>query len=220
MGRLRWFFTKLWRTALRRGGGFAQSEASPRASSLTTRWETQWPGSEPMGDMLRERNIERWVRFHSLPGSKRYAMTGEEKGEILRRNHILLEDLVGLSEEPKIRVIGEDFDVNDFSSGQLKKHLPGAWPWRTYLDPDDDAPAATGNFRYFWVSSIESVDELDGLLALVADDVIRFIVTDTDMTWIFAPYDGGTDVFLPTTSVRNEFRAQHQSWLSGRADGL
>jgi hypothetical protein len=197
-----------------------ERESSDRATVLTDLWESRWPGEEPVGYMLRWGNESRWVRFHSLPDSKRYATTVKEKAEVLRRSHSILTTLLALSGGTRIRVIGEDFGVNDSASGRLRKHMPGAWPWRTYLEPDDYEPGEEPRVRYFWVSSIESIDELDELLALVADDVISFIVTDAEITWIFAPYDGGSDVFLPSSPVREEVTAKHRRWLSTHPEGL
>ncbi|MES2093923.1 MAG: hypothetical protein V4531_08950 [Actinomycetota bacterium] len=117
-------------------------------------------------------------------------------------------------------MIGEDFDVNDSASGQLRRHLPGAWPWRKHLEPDDYGPDESPRFRYFWVSSIESIDELDELLTLVADNVCQFIVTDDELTWIFAPYNGGFDVILPNAVARDEIALHHQGWLSNHPEGL
>ncbi len=218
--KIRRFFKRVWLKSFHLGGGFRQSESSARATLLTDLWAAQWPDEEPIGYLLRGNHADRRVRFHSLPESKRYATTVEERAEILRRNHIVLGDLLAGSGGTRIRIIGEDFDVSDNASGQLKKHLPGAWPWRKYLEPDDYEPGEDFRFRYFWVSSIESVDELDELLALVADNACRFIVTDAELTWIFAPYDGGSDVILPSSAVRDELAFKHRGWISVQAEGL
>lgn len=50
--------------------------------SLTTAWRTRW-GGDPIAYELRVRHIDRWVHFHSLPRSKRYAET-EDEYEIIR----------------------------------------------------------------------------------------------------------------------------------------
>ncbi len=50
---------------------------SSEARALATLWNARWPGLEPIAHGLRWRS-DRWVRFHSLPGSKRYA---DDEGE-------------------------------------------------------------------------------------------------------------------------------------------
>ena len=57
--------------------------------SLTTAWRTRW-GENPVAYELRDRHADRWVRFHSLPQSKRYAETEDEYEIILDRHHQVL----------------------------------------------------------------------------------------------------------------------------------
>ena len=32
------------------------------------------------------------------------------------------------------------------------------------------------------------------------------------MTWLYIPYDGGADVYLPSSTERDEFRDRHPEW--------
>lgn len=57
--------------------------------ALSEAWLSRWGGS-PIAHELRGRHTDRWVRFHSLPESKRYAQTEEEYGVILDRHHTVL----------------------------------------------------------------------------------------------------------------------------------
>lgn len=45
---------------------------------MLTDWDSWLPGCEPIGHHLRRAFAERWVRFHSLPGSKRYPESDAE----------------------------------------------------------------------------------------------------------------------------------------------
>lgn len=58
-------------------------------------WEQRWPGSWPEADKLRGLFPDRWVRFHSLPGSKRYPDTEAEYEILLDRHHGVLVELAG-----------------------------------------------------------------------------------------------------------------------------
>ena len=50
-------------------------------------------GALVVGWVLRGVVPERWVRFHSLPESKRYAESEDEEAEVLRRHLTLLDEL-------------------------------------------------------------------------------------------------------------------------------
>lgn len=39
---------------------------------LSVLWQQQWPGCPPLADTLKHAYRDRWLRFHSLPESKRY----------------------------------------------------------------------------------------------------------------------------------------------------
>jgi hypothetical protein len=53
---------------------------------------------------------ERWVRFHSLPGAKRYADTDAERAEILRRHLAVLDRLNPAGEA----LLGVEGDLEGF----------------------------------------------------------------------------------------------------------
>src|SRR5215208_4167866 len=60
-----------------------------------TWWGEHFPGSAPVGFMLRQIYDERWLRIHSLPESKRYADTVGEYAELLRRHNQVATDALG-----------------------------------------------------------------------------------------------------------------------------
>ncbi|WP_435828800.1 DUF3885 domain-containing protein [Saccharopolyspora shandongensis] len=41
-------------------------------------WQRRWPLCPPLAAGLKHAYRDRWVRFHSLPGSKRYPDTADE----------------------------------------------------------------------------------------------------------------------------------------------
>ncbi|WP_443611862.1 DUF3885 domain-containing protein [Acrocarpospora catenulata] len=45
---------------------------------LSARWQANWPDCPPVAHELKRFYASRWVRFHSLPESKRYADTPAE----------------------------------------------------------------------------------------------------------------------------------------------
>src|SRR5665647_2571166 len=69
------------------------SPARAWIQSLSEAWERQWPGVAPIAHRIVAPG--RWVRFHSLPGSKRYADEEAEYQEILHRHRTVLGQLAG-----------------------------------------------------------------------------------------------------------------------------
>jgi hypothetical protein len=198
---------------------FAQGEQTPRANALFASWNNRWRASRPRGWELRVAYSDRWVRFHSLPGSKRYAGNESEQLEVLHRDRTLIDELFGEDSLESLIVIAEEFGPKDLSSGWTRTNLPGSWPWKstvTWSLPTDDQDSAS----YFWVTSGIIGSNLDDVLTSVADDEGRCVFTDPTVDWLFCPYDGGVDVFAPTTHDRDLLKARHTDWLSQRTDAL
>lgn len=54
-------------------------------AALTELRQQRWPDCDPVGHMLRGPYRDVWVRFHGLPGSKRYAEDESEYAVVLER---------------------------------------------------------------------------------------------------------------------------------------
>jgi hypothetical protein len=61
-------------------------------------WARYYPASLPLGWVLRRRLNAPWVRFHALPGSKRYADDQAERNTILSRAYALGDKLLGVDQ--------------------------------------------------------------------------------------------------------------------------
>ncbi|WP_420877217.1 DUF3885 domain-containing protein [Streptomyces mutomycini] len=74
----------------------AMSETSPRQGlgldALSALWEQRSPAL-PEGLQMRHVHPDRWVRFHSLPGAKRYPESDGEYAIMLDRHHTVLNEL-------------------------------------------------------------------------------------------------------------------------------
>ncbi len=53
----------------------------------------------PMAHELKVNFTDRWVRFHSLPESKRYPESNEEYQEVLSRHNQVLNELCAMNNE-------------------------------------------------------------------------------------------------------------------------
>lgn len=165
---------------------------------------------------LRVQYIDQWIRFHSLPESKRYAESSSEYDEILGRHRTVLRELRGNADTTPLYVIAEDWGWRDLSAGWSKRQLSGAWPWRSSQADEDPEAGST----YFWAASGLSEPEIDTLLLAAADDRGHFIIGGPELEWLYCPYDGGADIFLPTAVERDALRARHADWLSLHPGGL
>ncbi|MGC4897283.1 DUF3885 domain-containing protein [Micromonospora sp. DT31] len=61
--------------------------------TLTELWEQRWPECPPFAHRLRVQYPDRWARFHSLPGSKRYPADESEYAALLDRHYTTLSEL-------------------------------------------------------------------------------------------------------------------------------
>lgn len=195
-------------------GAFDTPEDSERCRSLTAIWARNWPDSDPIGYRLRAAYMHRWVRFHNLPESKRYAETPREHAEIIRRQHTILGELLDGLVPENLVVIAEDWDVHDLASSQSRQHVPDAWSWRR-VDQDVEVGPS-----FFWVHIGLAEPQLNSLLRAIADDQASAILGAPDLSWLFCPYDGGVNVILPDAQQRDALRDRHRSWLSTHPSGL
>ena len=159
----------------------------------------------------------RHVRFHSLPRSKQYADTDAERAEVLRRHLVVLSELLGSDDTSGLVCIAADYGRRDWASGWTRTMLPGSWPWRAIADERRETTL------YFWAACHLTRAELEHVLAAVADDdgrVGRVAFTNSEVEWLYCPYDGGADVVLPTSAERDRLKALHADWLPAHPEGL
>lgn len=186
-------------------------------------WVSQYPETEPIPYLLRDVYRSRWVRFHSLPESKRYAESDSEHRTILDRHNQILQALATPNETLAFTSTGYSETATAVRDHPNLNELdPSAEHWHTIakheIDSDFDYPSYWHIFmaKYNWVPSV-----FDSILRLVADDVVaNTMILSTENHWVYHPYDGGADVILNTADRRDELKAQFASWLSSSSDGL
>jgi hypothetical protein len=204
-----WYLRVLGRRLTGRTGAFRNAEQSERAHHLSAAWDAAFPGMPALSYRL-DGVSDRWVRFHSLPGSKRYAETPAEHDVVYRRHRLVLEQLHSAG---PLTVIAADWH-GDWGGGWTKTYLPGAWPWRVKPADDYTGPAD------FWIAEFASIEQLRPLLTAIADDIGRALITTTDVDWLYCPYDGGADIIARTPAERDAIKASHKSWLPRNKQGL
>ncbi|MEU8364523.1 hypothetical protein AB0C27_51740 [Nonomuraea sp. NPDC048882] len=190
----------------------------PALPELSALWHSRWPDCPPIGHMLFG-DPDRWVRFHSLPNSKRYAHSEAEYRTALHRYDTVLTELFAGQEmyvTTITYVMDEGFtDLAPFDAHALN---PGSRPWTRVREDDDSDPGCTLHIhvgRHQWKPGL-----LDPLLRAVADDECRSVlIMDTDLRRLYHPYDGGADVILTNTQERDTLKAAHTDWLSKHPSG-
>jgi hypothetical protein len=92
----------------------------------------------------------------------------------------------------------------------------GGIPTHAFASEDPDEPMQFFALQVTWRRSA-----FDKLICAVADDQTGPILfANTAAKSIYAPYDGGADLFFPSSAAVATARVQFRSWLSAREDGL
>jgi hypothetical protein len=188
--------------------------------TLSRLWDERWPGCSKLPYELRA-VWDRWVRFHALPGSKRYPESEDEYGIVLARHSTVLAELVAGSE---LLVVTAGY--SDASEPREPCRLPetgAVHPDATYWTSVcmDEEPGSESWMHLYASQLAWSAGCLDPLLRQVADDVIaNVLLADVGLRWLYHPYDGGMDVILSSSGERDVLRDRHREWLSTHPAGL
>lgn len=188
-----------------------------------TYWTDTYSRCPPVAHQLRDVYADRWVRFHSLPQSKRYPEDEAEYRIVLDRHNTVLDHLSGQDESLVFVTTGYSETADSIrGDAALNRRDPGAIRWRTIakhiLDRDPDYP----NYWHLYMSCrIWKQGCFDSILRLVADDVIaNIMIVSMTSNWVYHPYDGGADVILESQEERDMLKSQFRHWLSQRSDGM
>jgi hypothetical protein len=167
----------------------------------------------PAGFLCRRVLLDRWVRIHSLPRSKRYAETETERVELLHRHNVAATYVLGEGAEC-IAFITRFGEVTDRSLSEVSvAGTPAEHVLSVRYDDED--------LHFFALRAVWRENCLDDLLAAVAEDRTGPVLfANTQRRCIYAPYDGGADLFFPSTDTAALARNRLHSWLSDREDGL
>lgn len=195
-------------------------EQNAEGRRLSELWQVEWPERRPISYELR--GHDRWVRFHSLPESKRYADNESEYLELLRRHRAVLTDLATSTLTSDVLVVTASWSGGPTPmprSAPLAAVFPDAVWWESHCTDDDpDFPI----WAHLWLDQCTLDDpRLETLLRIVADDQTRdVLLIDPDLRWLYHPYDGGGDVHATTREQRDELKARYASWLPTNEAGL
>ncbi|WP_425246288.1 DUF3885 domain-containing protein [Streptomyces sp. NEAU-NA10] len=185
-------------------------------------WRESHPSGPPVAHTFRTRYADRWVRFHSLPDSKRYPESGDEYAIVLDRYNTILDELFAGTDVFVVTMDWSNTPTGPAGYPTPRQTLhPDGIRWWTESEQDDPDPEFHTHTRLYADRRRWNRGCLDGLLRAVADEaLVEVFVADTELRRIHHPYDGGADVILATPAERDRVRDQHTDWLSSHPAGL
>ncbi|MEU8640738.1 hypothetical protein AB0C91_02330 [Streptomyces sp. NPDC048674] len=190
-------------------------------SRLSELWQRQWPQGPPVGHELRTAYSDRWVRFHSLPRSKRYPETEDEYGIVLHRYNTVLDELFH-GTEVHVLTVAWSWEPHGVHLPEERHAVHSESSLWSSLAFEDDPDPEFHTYTHFYVDRRPwRYGTVDAILRAVADDTLHgVIITDTEMRRLHHPYDGGADLILPTPEERDLLRNRHSAWLSESPEGV
>ncbi|MFK3670688.1 hypothetical protein ACI2IX_10990 [Leifsonia aquatica] len=185
-------------------------------AGLEAAWDREFPGVVPLLDNREPHR--RWVRFHSLPESKRYPETDDEMRHVLRLHERILTSLRDSTPGEPLLVVGSTWYGAGDPVGPPPQGLDGAILWRIERswNEDDEVDAA------LWVSTrYQRAEQLTDLLTAVAEGPGGpILITTPSLSWRYHPYDGGGDVVAVDRRQRRRIAWEFRERLSPRRDGM
>jgi len=152
-----------------------------------------------------------WLRIHSLPDSKRYPDTENERNEVMARYASFGTALLG--DQAPCYIVRSRMNEE-----ALDPKYRGSLTWRALprVDESDE------DYWSSWCAeTIWHPEEFHALLIDVAEDRdwgVSFVSKISDS--IFAPYGGGADGFSLDSGLLSRLKLEFKPWLSLRNDGL
>ena len=194
-------------------------------TGFETFWRDAYGIIPPLGYRLREHFVDsRWVRFHSLPESKRYADSDAEMETILERANALADRVLGDGAECWMIAnnVPEQAEMlaKHHPKQQLVSDIFGLKESHSWKDPYE-APED----QFLWITYAREClwqhGEFDQAIKMIADDI------DTGVLWVskqtkevFSPYDGGTDLIVQDSRSVHSLKIEFSNWLSAHHEGL
>lgn len=184
-------------------------------------WNKYYQGIAPIGHQLRDAFKDRWFRVHSLPNSKRYAENKEEYELILQRQNNLITNIIGENSEIIMLIVrhNSSIEFENYASiielYSLKKVNS-----TTLFDNIFQVKNGAHSKDVFIQKTQWQSGKMNDILKRIADDEIRMLFVSISKNRIIAPYDGGVDVFLENSEIRDRFKITYSAWLSCQEDGL
>jgi len=193
-------------------------------SAFLEKWSVWYPKVPPIGFLLRLEYPERWMRIHSLPDSRRYPTSETDQAELLMRHNTVACDLLREDETCALFVYNEA-GSESWRDVEARIGLPGqglhdlgllpSWLWEDDERSQFDCPMTLRGAMVQWRSGA-----FNSFILAVANEEIRGLVVEYGTGQVYAPYDGGADLFFASETGRAFAQRRYSGWLSDRPDSL
>ena len=205
-------------------GGVVRSHTQgggPGPAGLSQVWRERFGDRAPVAHELPHECRDRWVRFHSLPGSKRYAADAFERATVLHRHYTVLTELFDGCEVYILTSTWSD-DAKPQPRTRFDVRInPGAVLWRSFLSSNGTDPAFIVFTHVYAAYTAWWDGSLDRLLSATARwETANVMIGDGRLERMYIPYDGGADVLLADSVERDVLRDRHADWLSVHPSGM
>jgi hypothetical protein len=194
-------------------------------SAFAEAWQRSFSLAPPVSYRMRELYPERWLRIHSLPESKRYPESPEELTTLLARHNAVATTMFG--DEREVVLIVEQYGTWQTTAPTpvLPLELGGELRPLQRIDPRELQPRADPAEDPFVDLSAAVVPWRSGafdplIMELASGAGRRFLLSTRDAARVYAPYDGGADLFLEDRRARDAWKARFSTWLSAHPSGL
>jgi hypothetical protein len=187
-------------------------------TDFVTSWRSFHPSGPPIAHILRDLPEEHWIRFHSLPLSKRYAETPEERQIVLERANTLASRVLGEGSGCWLVQADPNFgDATDDSGPYCSITKLDLGFQFEHRDVEDECTYRIYSKQVTWISGA-----FDELISHRAEDLLPVptMWVSPDNGAAFAPYDGGSDLFLATAHEAAKLKRDFTGWLSAHPRGL
>lgn len=194
------------------------AEKSTIATEFNAIMDTFFPGSPPLGWILRTVYPEKWIRLYAQTGGKRYPETTVERSAIHGLFNSICGEVFTRVDDVYIScpVMKYEDSCTRYKQSCINECYLTSHKISTYRDREDEdctydvyvtkeewrAECVFRMFNYIVDDKI-----MQSLLMSVAGDVV-------------SPYDGGFDLFLQNSNRIPTLKARFAQFLSPRDDGL
>lgn len=185
-------------------------------------WKAKFGTLPPTSERLRQFTPDLWVRFHSLPNSKRYPDTEEELGIIASRGEALFKEIFVNETEFLILcsrpIIENIVEITPLPSPTIRTlQLTESWQW---TDHNED-PLDQLSWQTYAGARPLSFAQLSKINSWIANEAeLDVVISSTNLSNLFIPYDGGFDIFLEDESTLNALKIKFKDWLPSNSLGL
>ena len=184
-------------------------------SEFQTKWTGAFGETLPLGWTLRHANVLHWTRFHALPLSKRYAETLDETNAIVERAAKIVNFCFEANTPTWIVVPVFADDIEHVSPALQTLKLTEAM---TVLPSEDDQ--FEDECKFYARKALWTGSQFEYFINNIADETIRGLMYSENNETVFAPYDGGFDIFTSEITTVQELETAFADWMSGRSDKL